>query len=379
MRRVISVFVMAVVLVMAWQSPVAAHGQGHGALPVEQWQVVYASVAAIVIAALLLRPAPPRDRLVHAGHGRPLPPWCDRAAGVAGTVLRAVGLLAWVVALTAAWLGTDNAADNLVPGLVYVVFWVGLPLLSALAGDVWRALSPFTTLAAALPERRSRSSDALLRSDWPAAVVALAFTWLELCYHSPTEPRVLAVAIGACSVVVLAAAARLGKGWLRDAEPFAVIVGLFAAMAPMSRDGEGRLRARLPLSGLAQLTVRRGTVALVCVLLASAGFDGVRATSWWLDVVDDRAGWGRTLVDTAGLLGVVAVVAVAWWATCAVTARALRQPAARVASWLTPALVPVALGHAPVATDVDVVPAKTLAPLVVAIGASAATGLGLLL
>lgn len=356
-RRAATSLALAIAVVAAWQSPAGAHGQGHGELPLARWQVLYAAAAIVVVAWLAGRGRAPGRGSDAAAAGRLLPMWLDRGTSVVGLVLRVVGLVVWGVAITAAWFGTDNARDNLTPALVYVVLWAGMPVLSAVVGDVWRVVSPFDALAAIAPwVRRSTSRDdrprpadptrraALLWSHWPAAVGALGFTWLELGYHSPDEPRVLAVAMTAYTVVVLAVAAPQGREWLRAGEPFAVLFGLFAALAPFFRDDAGRLRARMPLSGLASLRLERGTAAVMCVLLASAGFDGVRSTGWWRDLVEDRAGWGRTAVDTAGLLAVLAIVAAAVLTTGTVTARLTHQSLARVASWQTPALILVAVG-----------------------------------
>ena len=43
--------------------------------------------------------------------------------------------------------GTTDPFGNLAPTWVYVIFWVGMPLLSLLFGNVWRALSPWRAIA----------------------------------------------------------------------------------------------------------------------------------------------------------------------------------------------------------------------------------------
>ena len=59
--------------------------------------------------------------------------------------LVSVGLL--VLTLSAALLGTTLELLNFAPTFVYVIFWLGLPLLSVLFGDVWRVLSPWRAIA----------------------------------------------------------------------------------------------------------------------------------------------------------------------------------------------------------------------------------------
>src|SRR5690606_38126537 len=147
---------------------------------------------------------------------------------IAGIALHALGLILWIVALAAAWFGTDNSRENLAPNLVWIVVWAGLMGVSVVLGDVWRALSPFDTMAAIAQWVRTRRRPALTAdlpdhgdvrtSHWIAAAGALGFVWLELCYHRPEGPRVLAVVITGYSIVMLAGAARVGRRWLRTAE-----------------------------------------------------------------------------------------------------------------------------------------------------------------
>ena len=47
----------------------------------------------------------------------------------------------------AALVGTTDPFANLAPTWVYVVFWLGVPFLSLLFGNVWRALSPWRAIA----------------------------------------------------------------------------------------------------------------------------------------------------------------------------------------------------------------------------------------
>ena len=51
-----------------------------------------------------------------------------------------IGLL--VLVLATAFFGTSLELLNFAPTFVFVAFWLGLPLLSVLFGNVWRVLSP---------------------------------------------------------------------------------------------------------------------------------------------------------------------------------------------------------------------------------------------
>jgi len=77
---------------------------------------------------------------------------------------RVVGLALFVLVVVAALFGDPTTAENIAPVFVYVVFWVGMTLICALVGDLWRVMNPFDTLAALVerlqgggPGRRRRT------------------------------------------------------------------------------------------------------------------------------------------------------------------------------------------------------------------------------
>ena len=164
--------------------------------------------------------------------------------------------------VTAGLFGSEFPAANIAPIGVLITFWVGMQFVSMLLGDVWRALSPFETAALAGAWVRSRARHEALApveadddaSHRSAAVAVAGFVWLELAYHAPTRPKILGGIALAYGVVMLAAAARWGRDWLRTGEGFAALFSLFAAMAPFTTRagersiGDGR-RGRRPVPG----------------------------------------------------------------------------------------------------------------------------------
>ncbi|HYF44888.1 MAG TPA: hypothetical protein VD926_01675 [Acidimicrobiales bacterium] len=331
---------------------ILAHGAGAlSELPLPRWQFAWAIVAVVIITFFAVGTLWRRPVLAARAEGG----WdLGRAAGVVarvvGPVLAVLGVVAYVVIVTAGLFGSEFPAANIAPIGVFVTFWVGVQVVSILVGDVWRALSPFAALALVGAWLRSRlRRDPLSSAEppegsthWPAVAAVAAFVWLELAYHAPTSPRILGVAGLAYGVVVLAMAAWRGRGWLVRGEGFAALFGLLAAMAPLHRDDSGRVRLRPPLAGLARNSVLPGTLGLLFVVLGAAVFDGVSRTTFWLDLSADRVGWGLTAVDTLGLLWAVGIVALVYLTAARLVAGVVGGDGEEVADRCAGVLVPIA-------------------------------------
>lgn len=329
-----------------------AHGAGgHADLPVEPWLLAYSAAFALLISFAALRLLWPTPRLGAAARGRALPPALGTVATVLGVVLQAGAFVLFVVTMVAAWFGEDVASVNLAPTALYVALWIGMQVVSAVFGDVWRRSNPLWTIASGLDRIRGRDPEASVAtgwwaSHWPAALGLLAFHWLQLVYSQPASLTAVALFLSAYAAAVLVGASRFGGGWVRTGDGFAVLFHLLAALSPLHRDDQGRLRLRPPGAGLATLDIRPGTLGVLFVVLGGTIFDGVNGTGWWADVVGGRRDGDLVAVGTIGLLLTIATVAVAYLLAvraAGVLARDdgdLVEPSRRWA----PALVPVVLG-----------------------------------
>jgi hypothetical protein len=344
-----------------------AHGLGPiKDLPVPTWLFYWGGAVVLVLSFVALG-ALWREPLLarHAG-GRATAAWLGRV--VLSTpfrvVLQTISVLLFVLVFAAAFAGSSDPFDNLAPTWIYVVFWLGVPLLSVLIGDLWRVLSPWRAMADGYVWARCRLGHPPARVEpypermgrWPAAVALFCFVALELAYKEPSSPIVLAAATGIYTVITLFGYATFGREtWHTRGEGFAVAFSYLARMAPFTVI-DGRLRVRWPFTGLAGAEPVPGSLAVIAVMLGSVGFDGISRTSTWqnliADVKDpfipDRIGTGESLamlVNLGALLGFCLVVAGAYRATCAVMQRSVELDRSLVPEFLT-SLVPIAFVYA---------------------------------
>jgi hypothetical protein len=343
-----------------------AHGIGGVRdLPVPE-SVFYPTAAIVlVVSFVLLGVLWRRPLLERLQQGRALPPAV--AAFVFSRGLRivlglvSVGLL--LLTQTTALFGTSLELLNFAPTFVYVIFWLGIPLLSVLFGDVWRVLSPWRAIADATVwaiERTGREAAPVLTSEWrygryPAAVALFAFVALELAHPRPSYPRTLGVAVALYSYWALAGMAVFGRdAWTRGGEGFAVAFSLLARIAPFARR-DGRVVARWPFSGLAGADRVPGTVVFVAVLLGSTSFDGFSRTTTWQNVLgdvranlSDESQWvvdlATTFVSIAGLLFFVGAVVFTYTLAVESARLLVHAPRSLAPDFVLP-LVPIAFAY----------------------------------
>jgi hypothetical protein len=117
---------------------------------------------------------------------------------------------------------------------------------------------------------------------WPAVVCLIGFAWLELVYVGRDQPSTLAALSLGYFFVMLAGMALFGvEEWSGRADGFGVYFNLLSRMSALCRDRRGVVYARRPLSGLADMPVLPGTVALVCTVIGTTTFDGLSNGGVW--------------------------------------------------------------------------------------------------
>ena len=272
-----------------------AHGlSGRSDLPIPAWLFAWVAGAVLVISFVLLGALWKTPKLEGSSR-RPLTHWISRL--LTSTALEvlcgALGVFLLAVTIWAGFVGVNVPGENFAPTFVFVIFWVGLVVVSALFGDVFRAFNPWRalgraagwTVARVLPGRLEGAlpyPEGLGR--WPAAAGLFAFVWLELASPNSAEPRTLAAA-----TLIYTCVTFLGMGvygvdpWINRGEAFSTYFNLFSRMAVFERQGS-EIVLRRPLAGLTDLTPLPGTVAVLAVMIGTVTFDGLQETSVWAEI-----------------------------------------------------------------------------------------------
>lgn len=322
-----------------------AHGVGsRGTLPLPLWQFSWAAIAALVLSFVALGALWQTPKLDSTEAGRVIPG--SRGPLLVGEwLLRILGLSLFGLTIGAALFGADVAGEstNVAPVTLYVMVWVAVPIASAFIGDIWRSLNPYRTIGLLFPADTSRQPP---DHQWVGVATMVSFLLLELVHPSGDSPRILGWAMVVYSVLMIGGIARFGRSWLDRADGFGILFSLIAGMSPFTTDDSGSLRIRLPLAGLSEIEVRRGTTMLILVVLGGTSFDGFSESSLFTDIIGRPTGWSAVAPKSIGLLVMIGIATVLYWFGARATARVTGIDHEDAADMFTPSLIPIVWAYA---------------------------------
>ena len=300
-----------------------AHGiVGREDLPIPRQTFFIAATVVLVASFVGLATLWPQPRL----EGQPE----RRVLGVPRVVevlLGALGVAVFGLLVYAGLKGSQSVPANIVPTSVYVIFWVGVPMLSLVFGDVFRAVNPWRALGRGGGWLAGRVAGGRLPEPlpypdtlgwWPAAAGLAAFGWLENVATQRDDPSTLAILMLAYAATQLVGMALYGvEPWTRRGDGFGVYFRFFARLGFFDwRDRA--LYVRRPLTGVTELRPEPGLVTLVLVAIAVTSFDGFKEGPIWSDIARNlvdrfgdlgiQAGDATTITYTIGLIGMILLV-----------------------------------------------------------------------
>lgn len=361
-RRRLAAGVAAIATALISPATAAAHGiVGRADLPIpaELFAAAAATVLALSFVALALGWSQPR---LDEPRERPL----LRLGRAFDVVAGGLGVAALAAVVYAGIAGTDSQQDNLAPNAVYVVFWVGLPLLSLVLGDLFRSLSPWRAigrLAGALARRLAgdKLPDPLVYPPrlgyWPAVAGLVAFGFCELCWATGREPAPVALLALAYTAAQLVGMSLYGvEAWTRRGDAFGVYFSLFARLAAFGRRADGTVVLRAPVAGATGLSTAPGVVALLVVAIATTAFDGAKEGPIFADGapalqdfftgIGASKAFGLELAFVVGYAATIGLVALIWWLAVEGMPRArARITREEVARSLAHSLIPIVAAY----------------------------------
>lgn len=266
------------------------------------------AVAATILLLLLLRPGSlarvfqPRETGILSARLSP-PRLVSLIASLGLALLIYVGLA-----------GPTDPQANLLPLVLWTVWWMALFVVQGLVFDVWRWINPWLgVFDLVLPGHKALVALPKGLSIWPAVILFAAFQGFVLADTAPNDPERLATfALGYWAFTFLGMVLFGRDAWLRQVECFTVLFNLLGTMRIAG--GAGSLRLGVPgWQVFRDAEYDLSHAMFVLVLLAAGSFDGLYETFWWLGHmgVNPLEFPGRSAMvykTTLGLIGAIVLL-----------------------------------------------------------------------
>ena len=228
------------------------HGQSHTMRGIPTW-MYQAAVALVILLSFGLFEFIARIR--RSGYAGPMSARLDLTAvpGVRAVLkwapltftLRAVTAASFILVIAAGLFGDQNPAMNIAPLLTWTVWWAGLIFIILFLGKAWCTICPWDALATWVERLKfwgPRTGGAGLelkwpsgmRNIWPAVLLFLGLTWIELGMGVTLVPRATAwIALGMLAMAIVSVFLFDRKAFCRYGCLVGRVSGLYAMFSPL--------------------------------------------------------------------------------------------------------------------------------------------------
>ncbi len=193
------------------------------------------------------------------------------------TLTSLFSMLLFFGAIYAGFNGSRDPLANPLPLLIWTIWWIMVPVLSAFLGNIWHFINPWMGLY-----RLTRLKPIInATAGYPiAALTLLIFSLFVVTHIAPDDPERLATIALSYWAFTAAMLVLFGENWLQKAEPFTVYFKHLAKLSPIWSDTT--LKTGFPGVRLAQANPPLTLAILIIIALGAGSFDGLNETFWWL-------------------------------------------------------------------------------------------------
>lgn len=276
-----------------------------------------------------------------------------------------VALLFLVIA--AGYLGSQNPLMNLAPTFIWINWWIGVSLASALLGNFWPWINPwaslFDLLAHGLNKCGVTIKSRILIPRWfglfPATILLLLWSWMEVVYPIAFVPHTVATMALTWTVMSVLGMAIVGKqAWQAHFDFFSIYFGLLGEFGIFGiQDSSAKVTLRIPGHGILltenSVDSIKGLPSFIVAMLSIVLFDGIHGSGAWPFFqnllqylgVDITSGNGY-LEGTIGLLSLWLLFLGCYYCVCYLSYCVIGTTSTRqIAHQFSRPLIPIAIAY----------------------------------
>ena len=198
-----------------------------------------------------------------------------------------LSLVFLIVLLYIGFFGNGDPLENPLPLFIWTIWWIGLPIVQGLIGDIWRWLNPWVGIYRVLQYAGWQSPYVLPEKtgQWPGIIIFLLFTSFALADIAPDAPARLSWVVAGYWCSTLICVCLFGDQWFKQGECFSMLMRRYSQL---SLSGVEQQTSYIGLPGwrlIANKATSISAAVFILVLLGSGSFDGLNETFTWLAII----------------------------------------------------------------------------------------------
>ena len=164
-------------------------------------------------------------------------------------------------------ISDENANTSIAPLIIWVFFWIGVPVLGLFFGDVYSKFNPLDIY---------RSPNSSPKSAYIATALFLGLTWFELVWNKPGNPTHIGVVFLVLLLITITSKFFLQKDSI-EVDPLHLLHHLYSKL---------RLTISKPvlknmLENISNLSNLKGMEYFILLMIGTVTYDGLRGTTYW--------------------------------------------------------------------------------------------------
>ena len=164
-------------------------------------------------------------------------------------------------------IGDENANTSITPLVIWVFFWIGVPVLGLFFGDVYAKFNPLDIF---------KTPNTNPKSVYIATASFLGLTWFELVWNKPGNPTHIGVVFLALLLITITSKFFLQKASI-EVDPLHLLHHLYSKL---------RLTISKPvlknmLENISNLSNLKGMEYFILLMIGTVTYDGLRGTTYW--------------------------------------------------------------------------------------------------
>ena len=176
-------------------------------------------------------------------------------------------------------ISDENANTSIAPLIIWVFFWIGVPVMGLFFGDVYAKFNPLNVY---------RTSNSNPKSVYIATALFLGLTWFELVWNKPGSPTHIGVIFIILLFITFTSKFFLQKASI-EVDPLHLLHHLYSKL----RLTNPKPVIKSMLENISNLSNLKGMEYFILLMIGTVTYDGLRGTTYWRNL------FGASVLDTS--------------------------------------------------------------------------------